>query len=161
MNRLSTAITIATETHDGARRRSHGHSLAVEPYICHPLRMMEAVREKGESAMIVAVLHDVLEETTNARLSAAGDGMTQLTTSGWTLTLTRDEVIALARLSREKGESYGEYIGQIADGGSSLAVEVKLADLRDNLENPAPPNDSLRQRYEDAQRTLTERQEHG
>lgn len=58
-HRLSIAIAEAADAH------RHQVDRRGEPYILHPLRIMTAVRAAGygEAFQIVAVLHDVLEDT--------------------------------------------------------------------------------------------------
>ncbi len=66
VSNLETAITIAVEAHRGAVDK------AGSPYVLHPLRMMQTFTD--ETTMIVAVLHDVVEDTpwTPGRLREAG-----------------------------------------------------------------------------------------
>ncbi|MEI6666219.1 MAG: GTP pyrophosphokinase, partial [Chloroflexota bacterium] len=84
----------------------------------HPLRLM--MRMTSETARIVAVLHDVVEDTEVSLddLRAAGFG---------------DEVIdAIDLVTRRESESYDEFIARIAP--HALARQVKLADLEDNMD---------------------------
>jgi GTP diphosphokinase / guanosine-3',5'-bis(diphosphate) 3'-diphosphatase len=53
---LENAIIIATKSHKGQFDKIG------EPYILHPLRVMMAVQ--GIQCRVVAILHDVLEDTT-------------------------------------------------------------------------------------------------
>ena len=55
MGQLELAIELATRFHEGQVDKCG------EPYILHPLRVMMTVQ--GEQARVVAVLHDVLEDT--------------------------------------------------------------------------------------------------
>ena len=52
---LEKAITIAVKAHRGQKDKTGG------PYILHPLRMMH--REEKEQEKIVAILHEVVEDT--------------------------------------------------------------------------------------------------
>ena len=63
---LEKAIAIAVEAHRGARDKYGA------PYILHPLRVMHRVQTEPEK--IVAILHDVIEDTpwTFNRLRAEG-----------------------------------------------------------------------------------------
>jgi len=75
----------------------------------------------SDVARIVAVLHDVLEDTACS--------VVDLRRAGYS-----DSVIgALDRLTRRDGEAYELYIERIAE--DTLARQVKLADLTDNLVN--------------------------
>jgi len=57
MNLLAKAIAIASKAHVGQLDKGG------KPYILHPLWVMDKVRHLGEDYMIVAVLHDVIEDT--------------------------------------------------------------------------------------------------
>lgn len=106
------AIAIAAEAHLGR------YDKAGEPYIEHPLRMM--MRAEGEEERLVAVLHDVLED------------------SEWTSEALRREgfprrvVRAIEHLTRREGEDYEAYIERVAN--DALATRVKLLDLEDNTD---------------------------
>src|SRR3712207_2770049 len=54
---LARAIAIAASAHADQIDKS-GH-----PYILHPIRVMQRVSEHGLAVQIVAVLHDVVEDT--------------------------------------------------------------------------------------------------
>ena len=109
---LEKAIGLAVKAHRGQRDRYGA------PYILHPLRMMCRVNTKAEK--IVAVLHDVAEDTS------------------WSLADLRREgfpeplLTALDCLTKRKGEKYEHFIERSA--ANPLARRVKLADLRDNMD---------------------------
>lgn len=117
-----------------------------EPYILHPLRV--AARLKTSDQKVVALLHDVLEDTeaTIAELMAFG--------------ATPEQIGALQLLTHEKQEPYRVYLARVK--GNPLALAVKLADLADNSETarlaklPDKVAERLRQKYEDAYSFLTE-----
>jgi (p)ppGpp synthase/HD superfamily hydrolase len=90
-----------------------------EPFILHPLRVM--MRVDSDIARIVAVLHDVLEDTACT--------MDSLRRAGY----AEPVINALDRLTRRDGEAYETYIERINE--DALARQVKLADLADNLAN--------------------------
>ena len=73
----------------------------------------------SDSERIVAVLHDVLEDTsvTAAQLRAAG--------------FSEEVIAAIECLTRGEGESYEDFIQRTK--GSPLARRVKLADIEDNM----------------------------
>lgn len=112
MATLEQAIMLATQAHQGQVDK------AGAPYILHPLRLM--LRMRSETAMIVAVLHDVIEDTpyTLDDLRAAG--------------YAHEVVAALDCLTRRDGESYAEFIARLQP--NDLARAVKLADLEDNMD---------------------------
>ena len=113
--KLELAIALAVRSHHGQRYPSP----EAEPYILHPLRVMLGV--SGVRAQAVGVLHDVLEDTavTAEELREAN--------------LSSDVVDAVTALTRRSGQTYEQYIEQVA--GNAIARPVKLADLADNLAN--------------------------
>lgn len=116
---LTKAIVIATEAHAGQVDKRG------EPYILHPLRVMLAMDTDEER--IVAVLHDVLEDTSVRANDLRRERMPEYS------------VLALAALSRREDEPYLEsYIKRA--GRHSLARKVKIADLRDNLSPERNPD---------------------
>lgn len=149
MNRLDEAIVLATRAHAGQADK------AGEPYILHPLRVMQAV---SPEARVVAVLHDVLEDCDDSEVvKRSGKGSYGLIlrrdcADDRGVSLACDEALALLRLARNLELRYETYIGICRD--DPLAREVKIADLRDNLSRPDSLPDSLRKRYEKALRTL-------
>jgi hypothetical protein len=110
MATIEKALQIAARAHEGQVDK-HG-----QPYVLHPLRVMSAV-EDGE-ARIVAILHDVIEDTSvtadDLRREGFGEPILE----------------ALDRLTRRKDEPYAEYV--IRCKGHEIARRVKLADLDDN-----------------------------
>ncbi len=112
MKTLDDAIRLAVEVHYGQKDR------AGAPYILHPLRMM--VRMRTERAMMVAVLHDVVEKTatTLADLRRAG--------------YAAEVVDAVEALTRREGEAYADLVERAR--ASRLAYAVKIADLEDHLD---------------------------
>lgn len=112
---LEDAIALASHWHRGQRYPS----LPDEPFILHPLRVM--LRLESDVARMVAVLHDVVEDTA----CTLGD----LRRLGY----PEGIITALDRLTRRDGEVYEAYIERVED--DPLARQVKLADLADNLAN--------------------------
>ena len=110
MSTLETAIEIAVSAHKGQIRKDGS------PYILHPLRLMMAVQTEAEK--IVAVLHDVVEDTdfTLAQIQQRG--------------FSREVVEALKLVTHDPEQTYDEYISDIAR--NPIATAVKLADLKDN-----------------------------
>ena len=109
---IEDAVALAARAHRGQTDK------AGKPYILHPLRLM--LRFQDEPARIVAVLHDILEDTavTAAELRELG--------------YSEEVLEALDALTRRPSESYDEFIGRA--GRIRLARRVKLADLDDNLD---------------------------
>jgi (p)ppGpp synthase/HD superfamily hydrolase len=109
---LEDAIALASQAHRGQVDK------AGKPYILHPLRVM--LRQEAEAAQIVAVLHDVLEDT--------GVTLEGLRAAGY-----RPEICeAVDCLTRRPDEPYDIMISRVA--ANPLARAVKLADLEDNMD---------------------------
>ncbi|MGH9853621.1 MAG: HD domain-containing protein [Blastocatellia bacterium] len=139
MATLEKAILIAAEAHDGQKDKSGA------PYILHPLRMM--MRMESETAMIAAVLHDVVEDSDWTLEQLRGEGFSE-------------EVLqAVDCLTHRDGESYDEFIARVEI--SAIARQVKIADLEDNMNvkriGEMTPKDLARiEKYHRAWRALTE-----
>ena len=116
MSNLQTAIEIAVRAHAGQFQKCPTD----EPYITHPLGVMNRV--EGSDAKIVAVLHDVIEDTqvTSKDLVAAG--------------FSAGVIRAVEHLTRGKEETYADFILRCAT--DPLALKVKLADLEHNFNLP-------------------------
>jgi len=112
MPTLEHAITLATEAHQGQVDK------AGQPYILHPLRVMFAVED--ETTRIVAVLHDVVEdsEVTLEDLRAMG--------------YSNEVVIGLDCLTRRADESYMDFVKRAKV--NPIARQVKIADIEDNMD---------------------------
>jgi len=110
---LERAIEIAVEAHEGQIDKGGN------PYILHPLRVMMSV--DGELEKIVAVLHDVVEDS-NWTFEA-------LLAEGFSI-----EVIeALKSVTKEsEDEDYDLFIQRAMQ--NPIGRKVKIADLRDNLD---------------------------
>lgn len=110
MQKLEQAIQLATRLHKGQVDK------AGEDYIQHPLRVMNAV--EGETAKIVAVLHDTLEDT-------------DITFEELETMFGQEIAIAVQTLSRLEGEDYFDFIERVKE--NAIAIKVKIADLKDNM----------------------------
>ena len=110
MASIERALQIAAGAHEGQKDKEGG------PYILHPLRVMNAV--EGEAEKVVAILHDVIEDTsvTAEDLRREGFGETVLA--------------ALDCVTHRKGEPYADYV--VRCKGDRIGRRVKLADLEDN-----------------------------
>lgn len=137
---LEKAIQIAVNAHFGQKDK------AGSPYILHPLRVMHSV--DATDAKIVAVLHDVVEDTpvTFDELIEAG--------------IPKHLVITLRLLTHKENVSYEDYILRLSE--NQLAVKVKLADLKDNMDlsrmkEISKDNVELFEKYVTSYRYLKER----
>lgn len=106
------ALEIAVRAHAGQQDK------AGADYITHPVRVAAAVRGAGASAVVVALLHDVLEDT---RVP-----LEELRARG----LTGEEEEALLALTHKPHEQYRVYLGRVK--AVPLARVIKAADIADN-----------------------------
>lgn len=113
MNMLAKAIQIASTAHLNQIDKSG------KPYILHPLWVMNAVRHLGEDYMIVAVLHDVIEDSEEWSIhNFIAEGFNS------------NVCTALALLTHTNELSYDDYIKRLST--NSIAKAVKLRDLEHN-----------------------------
>jgi (p)ppGpp synthase/HD superfamily hydrolase len=110
MATIEKALQIAARAHEGQQEKDG------QAYIMHPLRVMSAV--EGEEAKIVAVLHDVIEDSPITAEDLRREGFGEAI------------VAAVEQLTHRKDDSYAEYV--IRCKGNDIARRVKLADLEDN-----------------------------
>ncbi|MDO7897081.1 GTP pyrophosphokinase [Pseudomonas citrulli] len=110
MSTLEKAISISALAHEGQADKGGA------PYILHPLKVM--LRLSHDEERIVAVLHDVVEDTTVtlADLRRAG--------------FSNAVLDAIDSLTKREGETYQAFIERAAL--NPLARRVKLADLAEN-----------------------------
>src|SRR4051812_48463752 len=110
MATIEKALQIAARAHEGQKDKEG------LPYILHPLRVMSRV--EGEEAQIVAILHDVVEDTsvTLDDLRRAGFGEPVLA--------------AVGCVTHQKDQPYADYV--VGCKHNPTARQVKLADLADN-----------------------------
>ncbi|WP_342417116.1 HD domain-containing protein [Paenibacillus sp. FSL R10-2782] len=108
---IETAIATAAQAHQGQTDKGG------QPYIFHPLQVMNRVEHMDEK--IVAVLHDVLEDTevTADQLKEAGFG--------------KHIIEAVEGLTRNEGEEYSDFIRRAKNNPLSRAV--KIADIQENM----------------------------
>lgn len=117
---LERAIEIALYAHTGDDDKGG------EPYIRHPLRVMEAMDSKTER--IVAVLHDVVEDS-EVELDQIEKRFDEEVRNAVDA-LTKDED---TRKQMDDEEYYlTEFIPQAAD--NEIARKVKRADIEDNMD---------------------------
>lgn len=114
MSTLKRAIAIAVEAHAGQKDKAN------EPYIRHALRVMMMMDD--EPSRIVAVLHDVIEDSDDE----------------WTLDRLRGEGFsseifdAIGAVTKRAGESYTDFVRRA--WADPIARKVKRADLEDNCD---------------------------
>ena len=111
----------------------YGHAVMVASYI------------KDDHTAVVGALHDVVE-----------DGATTFEKVQEEFDLDEDQMEALRLLTHNNDKSYAEYIDSLK--GNKIAVEVKMADLKDNIRRCAedlPKRFSLLKRYVKAYEELS------
>jgi len=109
---LERAIAIAEKQHVGQVDK------AGRPYMEHPLRVMKAMSNDAER--IVAILHDVIEDTDLTLDQLAAEGF-----PGYILE-------ALDSVTRRDGETYEAFVARAAR--NPIGRRVKYADLQDNAD---------------------------
>lgn len=103
------------------------------PYVFHPFIVANSMETEDET--IVALLHDVLEDTNTT--------VKEL----YELGLSQEIVSALLTMTHQEGEDYFDYIERISK--NKLATKVKIADLHHNMDitrfaNTAIPDSYLK-----------------
>ncbi|MEM6431970.1 MAG: HD domain-containing protein [Deinococcota bacterium] len=112
MSSLERAVELAAKHHAGQCQRNG------TPYLLHPLHVMACVDDPD--AKIVAILHDVVEDTPLTLDELRAEGFSA-------------EVLEAVRLVTKLDDvSYEDYIDALAH--NPLARTVKLADLRHNID---------------------------
>jgi (p)ppGpp synthase/HD superfamily hydrolase len=112
MATLGRAIAIAAQAHQEQKDK------AGAPYILHPMRIM--LRMHTEAEMIVAILHDVVEDTPWTLEALGAEGFSD------------DVLQAVACLTHHDRETYAAFIDRVKT--NPLARKVKLADIEDNMD---------------------------
>ena len=104
------ALRLAYQKHLGQYDKSN------IPYIFHPMHVAEQMDD--ENSVVVALLHDVMEDTDTTEQELADLGF-------------NEEIInALKILTKPRNMEYLEYIKEV--NKNDLAKKVKLADLKHN-----------------------------
>ena len=132
------AINIAYKAHMGQKDKFG------IPYIFHPVHLAELM--DSEEECIVAILHDVVEDT-------------NVTFDDLEKHFSSEVITALKLLTHDKRVPYNEYILNLKD--NPIAKKVKLADLKHNSDrtrlNHITPKDIIRnKKYENAIKLLSE-----
>ena len=109
---LKDAIDLATQHHEGQFDKGG------KPYIGHPMRVMEKMMLKDFK--IVAVLHDIVEDTSITLQDLKDLGYGSMI------------VDAIDCLTKREGESYDKFADRTMT--DTMASYVKLADIEDNMD---------------------------
>lgn len=86
------------------------------PYVFHPFHLAEQM--ETEETIIIALLHDVVEDSDISLEDLANEGF------------SKEIIEALALLTHNDGSKYPDYVARIKK--NPLAKTVKLADLKHN-----------------------------
>lgn len=122
---VARALTTMVEKHGDQVDR------AGSPFVGHPARVVAYLAASGfwgDEVLAAAALHDVVEDTptTLEEIRAEfGDGVAHLVDA----------------LTRRDDETYRGYVARLADSGIG-AIAIKLADLRDNMDDRRIPPDA-------------------
>ncbi|MGU8836343.1 HD domain-containing protein (plasmid) [Clostridium perfringens] len=116
------------------------------PYIDHLIRVSENLN--GDVQKTAGLLHDVIEDTEYTYDSLIDYGFPK-------------EIISIVDIvSRRNHETYAEFIQRIIDSGNKCAIELKIADLNDNMNINRIPNPTekdfnrIKKRYKPAKEKL-------
>ena len=137
--RIRRAYQTALDAHNGQVDKSGAD------YINHPLTVAAQVSD-DVSAIIVALLHDTIEDTALT--------LDELRTK---IPLTDAEADALSLLTHDETIPYFDYVAAIKS--NELARRVKVADLRHNsdlsrIKNPSPKDFARVEKYQTALKLL-------
>ena len=133
------AIRFAFPAHEGQQDR------AGLPYVLHPVHLAEQMTD--EDTCVVALLHDVLEDTEATVEDLRNEGFTEV------------QIRAVQLLTREKDGDYLEYVRNLKN--DPIARTVKMKDLEHNLDHTrldeVTERDEIRfRRYRDAVKLLAD-----
>ena len=113
--RLSLAVEVAKKYHEGMTDR------AGKPYLFHLTSVSNSVLPLGEDYAVVGMLHDTLEDT-------------KMTKESLISMFGRDIAYAVSLLTHDSGIPYLDYVRNVKNSGNPLAIAVKKADLRNNMD---------------------------
>jgi len=111
---LGKVLVLATNAHAGQFDRGG------KPYILHPLKVMHYLKTDDEELQCIALLHDVIEDTSTSWKDLEAIGCTS-------------RVISAVRvLTKMPGQTYDEYKNEVF--ANLDAMRVKSCDLRHNTD---------------------------
>jgi len=110
---LLLAATVATRAHAGQKRKDG------TDYIAHPVRV--AIRCESKREKIVALLHDVVEDTSV--------GFKELRELGF----DNSTLDAVDSVTKRPGEKYADFV--LRAKANKIGRLVKVADIADNMED--------------------------
>lgn len=113
MKKIEAAILMATHAHAGQE------DLEGVPYIYHPIHVMSSFLLQEEQERIVAILHDIVEDT-------------PINLTDIEATFGKEIAEAIDAITKRPGEDYDEYLKRVAQ--NILAKKVKIEDVKHNLD---------------------------
>ena len=131
-----TAMRIAYDAHYGQVDRGK------TPYIFHPMHVAETM--KDEDSTVVAILHDILEDTPVSAELLRRKGIPERL------------IEAVEILTRRENEPYAEYLNRLLASGNELALRVKYADVLHNQDETRTKTGKLPKYLEDRYRHAEE-----
>lgn len=114
MATLDVAIHIAAKHHLGQFDKGGN------PYILHPLKVMHYTRSEDPEVQMIAILHDIVEDTEVTLEYLEHLGFSSRVVDG------------IDAMTKRKGEEYNDYIRRVSSNFD--AIIVKMADLRHNTD---------------------------
>lgn len=109
---VAMAYKVAVNAHRSVNRKNG------EPYINHPLRVAQLVKDYPAETVAVALLHDTVEDT-------------ELSIADLRLLFPESVCMSVEALTHADDEEYADAIHRVCSG-SHVAMVVKLADTLDN-----------------------------
>lgn len=135
INRLSKVLKFCCEKYEV---KTYLHCIRVANYaIENPILYTE---ENKENIYILAMFHDLLEDTDTTYEELVN-------VSGMSEEFLRSQ---LGALTKNKNESYIDYIKRLKESGYRWAYIVKLADMKDHLMQKETLTDKLKEKYWEA-----------
>lgn len=125
------ALKLATEKHKGQLRKNSG-----KPYITHLIAVADKFTD--EKHKIVAILHDIVEDTNMSIFHLA-----DIFHTNDDLLFNSTIISSINQLTKKKEESYLNYISRVKK--NKLAKEIKIEDLKHNLSDINKGN--LKEKY--------------
>ncbi len=122
---IELAESIACKAHAGQFRRDK-----VTPYITHPRAVAFRLRMEHPSVIAAALLHDVLEDTTETLFTLCEAGFPS------------EVVMAVDVLTKVQGTSYEWYLERVRN--NPIARKVKVADMLHNLSDSPTENQVIK-----------------
>lgn len=115
ISEVDIALSIMAKAHRGQ------YDLDRRPAVLHPLRVGLSFGTDCDK-MVVGYLHDVIEDSdyTLEDLKELG--------------ISDKNIRSVQLLTHDAKEPYAAYIGRIRESGDEVAISVKEADLRDNIQ---------------------------